>query len=133
MNVYIDTSGFLAVLNRDDKFHGAAKAVWLRLLDSGAKLNTNSFVLLETAALMQSRLGLDAVRTFFNDIYPLLEIDWVDAGLFSLAMPLLLISNRKELSLVDYSSFLTMRRSKLSKAFAFDPHFAEQGFEVLAC
>ena len=48
MSVYIDTSGFLAVLNLDDRFHGTAKDIWLRLLDNGSKLNTNPFVPLET-------------------------------------------------------------------------------------
>lgn len=131
MKVYIDTSAFLAILNRDDRFHNQAKTVWLRLLDDGAGLVANSYILLETAALLQNRMGLDAVRTFFLDIHPLLEIDWIDAALFSLAVSLLLSTHRKGLSLTDCTSFLTMQKLKLSKVFAFDPHFAEQGFEML--
>ncbi|MGQ9779994.1 MAG: type II toxin-antitoxin system VapC family toxin [Bacillota bacterium] len=82
-------------------------------------------------ALLQNRLGLEAVRAFFHGIYPLLEIQWLDAELFSLAVSLFLTAKRKELSLVDCSSFLSMQRARLFKVFAFDPHFTEEGFEVL--
>lgn len=131
MNVYVDTSAFLAVLNRDDAHHAEAKAAWFQLLDDGTPLGTNSFVLVETAAVIQNRLGLDAARTFFTAVYPLLEVVWVDAELMSLAVPLLVTAKRRGLSLVDCSSFLVMQRLKLNKVFAFDRHFREQGFEVL--
>lgn len=55
----------------------------------------------------------------------------LNAELFSLAVSLLLSTHREGLSLTDCTSFLTRQRLKLSKAFAFDPHFAEQGFEML--
>ncbi|NLG84617.1 MAG: type II toxin-antitoxin system VapC family toxin [Firmicutes bacterium] len=129
--VYVDTSAFLAILNRDDRFHPQAGKIWIRLLEERAKLYTNSLVLLETMALLQNRLGLEAVRVFFHDIYPLLEVQWLDAELFLLAVSLLLAANRKELSLVDCSSFLSMQRARLVKVFAFDLHFGEEGFEVL--
>lgn len=131
MNVYVDTSAFLAVLNRDDEHHAEAKGIWLRLLDDGTPMGTSSHVLVETAAILQNRLGLDAVRTFFAAIYPLLEIVWVDAELMSMAIPLLIAANRRNLSLVDCCSFLTVQRLKVNKVFAFDRHFEERGFELL--
>jgi len=131
MNVYIDTSAFLAVLNHDDDHHAEAKAIWCYLLDTGASLGTNSYVLVETVAVLQRRLGLDAVRTFFGAIYPLLEIVWVDDALMTLAIPLLLTANRTNLSMVDCTSFLVMQRLQVKKVFAFDRHFAEQGLVVL--
>ena len=38
---------------------------------------------------------------------------------------------RRQLSLVDCASFDIMRRLGLRDVFAFDPHFAEQGFRCL--
>ena len=40
-------------------------------------------------------------------------------------------ANRRQLSLVDCSSFETMRRVRIEKVFTFDEHFREQGFEVI--
>lgn len=43
----------------------------------------------------------------------------------------MLVAGRRDLSLVDCSSFVTMRRLGIKKAFALDEHFREQGFELL--
>ncbi len=40
-------------------------------------------------------------------------------------------AGRRQLSLVDCVSFEVMRRIGLNRAFCLDPHFEEQGFEVL--
>jgi predicted nucleic acid-binding protein len=131
MRVYVDTSAFLAILNAADAFHARAAVIWVDLLDQSAELITNSFVLLETYALVQNRLGLDAVRTLAGDIIPLLVIKWVDADLYQQAINIYLTANRRQLSLADCSSFVVMRKDHIIKAFSFDNHFREQGFEVL--
>ncbi|MDP2857839.1 MAG: VapC toxin family PIN domain ribonuclease, partial [Bacillota bacterium] len=43
----------------------------------------------------------------------------------------LLTAGRRNLSLVDCVSFDVMRRLGMEKAFAFDAHFAEQGFQCM--
>jgi predicted nucleic acid-binding protein len=48
-----------------------------------------------------------------------------------LARATLIATGRRDVSLVDFSSFQVMRRMSLRRAFTFDPHFSEQGFEVL--
>ncbi len=131
MNVYVDTSAFLAILHAGDDFHPKAASIWIDLLDKGAALITNSFVLVETFALVQNRLGLDAARTLARDIIPLFEIKWIDGDLYQQAMTTYLTANRRQLSLVDCSSFVVMHRYHLVTAFTFNPHFQEQGFEVL--
>jgi predicted nucleic acid-binding protein len=55
MNIYVDTSAFLAVLNADDRYHVVAKSTWEKLLLDGAQLYLNNYVLVETFALLQSR------------------------------------------------------------------------------
>jgi predicted nucleic acid-binding protein len=46
------------------------------------------------------------------------------------ALVSLLAAGRKKLSLVDCVSFGIMREAGIRKAFAFDRHFTEQGFET---
>jgi len=129
MRVFVDTSAFLAVLNADDSNHETAKAVWENLLRSRTSLFTTSYVLVETYALIQHRLGIEAVRTFHEDIEPLLNIEWIDSSLHSMGTSVVLGANRRRLSLVDTVSFVAMRKLGIKKAFAFDQHFTEQGFE----
>lgn len=130
MSVYVDTSAFLAMLDADDKFHDAASSSWKQLLDEDEDLLINSFVLVEVHALVQSRLGLEAVRTFFRDIYPILSIEWMDEENYNNSITALLAANRRNLSLVDCSSFTTMIELDIQEVFTFDLHFAEQGFIV---
>ncbi|MFH1891742.1 MAG: VapC toxin family PIN domain ribonuclease [Candidatus Zixiibacteriota bacterium] len=85
----------------------------------------------ETFALVQRRLGMDAVRKLEEDILPMLVIDWMDAESHAISVAALLIASRRRLSLVDCASFETMRRLGLDTAFAFDCHFSEQGFHTL--
>jgi predicted nucleic acid-binding protein len=64
MTVFVDTSALYAVLDRDDANHLAARETWRRLLlDPSALLLTHNYVLVETAALLQNRRGIDVVRT----------------------------------------------------------------------
>ena len=130
MSVFVDTSALYAVLDRDDEFHAAARESWIRLLSAGESLVTSNYVVVECFALVQHRLGMDAVRVFNDDILPVLSVLWMMEESHSSAAQAVLAAGRRDLSLVDCSSFLLMRQAGIRNAFAFDRHFAEQGFEV---
>jgi predicted nucleic acid-binding protein len=128
--VLVDTSAFYAVLDRDDSHHPQARGLWAGLLDREAALVTTNYIVVETCALVQNRLGLDAVRTFWQDMLPVVEVRWIGPELHSSAMLALLAANRRKLSLVDCANFLVMRAGGIRRAFAFDQHYREQGFEM---
>jgi predicted nucleic acid-binding protein len=130
MTVFVDTSAFYAVLDRDDDNHASAKATWGRLLSSRAGLFTNNYVLLETYALLQNRLGVAALRAFQQDAVPLLEVDWISAQRHYGAVEAALAAQRRKLSVVDCASFQSMREHGVNVAFCFDEHFREQGFTM---
>jgi predicted nucleic acid-binding protein len=94
-------------------------------------LLSSSYILVETFALVQRRLGMEAVRTVDREMVPLLSLHWLDADLHHRAVAAWLEANRRSLSLVDCTSFEVMRRRDVQQAFAFDGHFEEHGFEVL--
>ena len=130
MKVFLDTSGLYAVFDRDDANHPRAKEAWVALLEENAVLLTNNYVLLETAALLQHRLGMAAVRSLHEDVTPLLQIDWITEEQHRAGLEAVLAAGRKRLSLVDCVSFQTMRARGIRTAFCFDAHFREQGFTI---
>lgn len=132
MMILIDTSAFLAVLNGDDPYNQLAQKVWSELLSDEMVLVVNSYILTETVALVQNRLGMTAARDFHENIKPLLQIEWLTKREHDLAMDYLLSANRRQLSLVDVSAFETMRRLGIKKVFTFDNHFAEEGFDLIS-
>lgn len=129
MRVFVDTSGLLAVLDASDRWHAATRQVWDHLLTAGAELVTTSYVLVELYALVQRRLGMQAVRTLYTDIQPVLTVVWVDAALHRAGVEALLGRGRQGPSLVDCVSFATMRQESIMHALTLDAHFAAQGFQ----
>ena len=131
MNVFVDTSAIYAILDADDQHHSPASAEWQRLLLESPHPVTTNYVLVEAAALLQHRLGIEAVRTLEQDMCPVLAIEWIDASRHAAGMVSALAAGRRGLSLVDCVSFTAMRDLGIRDVFAFDPHFAEQGFTCL--
>ena len=131
MSIFIDTSAFLAVLDADDACHEKAKEAWQKLLDADESMVTSNYVLLETVALLQNRIGMEAVRLLQEDVVPVLNLLWIDEAMHSAGMSALLAAKRRRLSLVDYTSFEAMRKSGARTAFTFGGHFREMGFACI--
>ena len=131
MSVFLDTSALYATFDRDDAFHAAARREWATIFSSSEPLVTSNYVLVESFALLQSRLGMKAIAALVEDVLPALEVEWVTSDDHRSAVSALLAANRRNLSLVDCASFQLMRRLGVRSAFAFDRHFREQGFRVI--
>jgi uncharacterized protein len=130
MTVFVDTSAFYSALDQSDIHHSKARDTWLVLAEEDTTLVTTSYALLETVALLQSRLGLAAVRAFQEEFYSLVSIAWITEAEHRSGMETMLLSSRRKLSLVDCVSFHIMRSHGVRTAFCFDAHFREQGFAV---
>jgi predicted nucleic acid-binding protein len=128
VTTFVDTSALLAVLDASDGNHPRARSAWEDLLARDEPMVSTNYILVETFALAQHRLGLPAVRALQEDVIPLLRIVWIDGESHARSVAALLTAGRRQLSLVDCASFETMRQLGLSAAFAFDRHFAELGF-----
>lgn len=123
--------GLYAVLDADDENHGPARDAWAEILERDASVLTTNHVLVETFALVQSRLGVPAVRTLVSDILPVVRTEWIEEQEHSGAVQALLAASRRNLSLVDCASFAAMRRTGFDEALAFDRRFSEQGFRTV--
>jgi predicted nucleic acid-binding protein len=128
---FVDTSAFYAFMDAADGNHRKALRQWESLLRGGTALVTSNYVLVETFALLQSRLGMEATKTFQEDIAPVLSIQWVEERLHQSGVAGMLAASRKKLSLVDCVSFAIMRQLGVKSVFAFDRHFREQGFNCV--
>lgn len=129
--VFADTSGFLALLDAGDELHIDAARGWRTLIETGTKIVTTDYVRLESWALIQRRLGAEAVTVFCDDILGICGVEPVGEDGFQRIAAQWLTARRRKLSLVDLASFDCMRRNRIHTAFTFDEHFEEQGFSRL--
>ena len=131
MSMFVDSSAFVALLDRDDPRHDHARDTWTSLVTDEVDLVTTNYVVLETTAVVQRLLGLDAVCEFHASLMAPVQMHWIDQETQASALTMLLAARRRTLSLVDCTSFEAMRRLGIADVFAFDRHFKDQGFTVM--
>ena len=132
MSVFADTSALYAVIVRTESVHEVVRSTFTKLLEGRRPIRTTSFVVVETLALLQHRIGLSAARDFDEHILPKIRVHWVDEPLYRLGTERLWREDRRDLSLVDCVSFEFMKAEGLTTAFAVDRHFSDAGFRLLA-
>ena len=121
--VFVDTSGFYACLDGSDPFHPQASAAFERAEKERWELVTTNYVVHETWALVQRRLGWEAVETFLNDLLPRCKIEWVDESAHNAAAARCRQTRERRFSLTDTVSLDCMTKRGLTAAIAQDEHF----------
>lgn len=127
----VDSSAFYAYLDARDENHQLARETLTELIEGRDDLVTHNYVVVESSALIQRRLGADAVRVFLDDMLPVVRILWIDEPTHRLATAAMRGSLNRGVSLVDWTSFVTMRERGIDRAFAFDADFESQGLQVI--
>lgn len=126
MSLFVDSSGFLALLDRDDPAHTGVLAAF------GAgrteALRTHAYVVVETLAVARRRFGAGAAALLIDDVLPAVEVVAVDAGLHEEAIRDFRRAVESAVSLVDRTSFAFMRREGIDEAIALDVDFRTAGF-----
>ena len=129
MIVFVDTSALYAALDEEDERHDRVVRAFRDLAD--ASLFTHNYVVAESAALVERRLGKEHARYLIQDLLRPIEIVWIDEALHHAAASAYLASGTTGPSLVDFTSFEVMRLRGVRTALAVDRDFADAGFELL--
>jgi predicted nucleic acid-binding protein len=130
--VFVDTSGFCAFMDRSDPFHAQAKRLFILARDEKWDLFTSSYVLHESWALIQARLGWEAVEDWLRTLLVLCEIVWIAEDIHSRGAARARQARERRLSLTDCVSFEVMLERGCLEAIADDVHFGELGFRLPA-
>jgi predicted nucleic acid-binding protein len=128
MRVFVDTSGFYAFLNRSDPFHQESVGYFERAEAEGWSLITSNYVVHESWALIQARLGWDAVEAWLTTLVPRCEVVWVNESLFLSGSARARQARERRLSLTDCISFEVMLANRIQSYIGDDAHFGSQGF-----
>ena len=129
MTLFVDSSGILALVDRDDPAH--AGTVEAFALGRSEVLATHAYVIVETLAVARRRYGPEVTADIVDRIVPALAVVAVDADLHAIASTAFRDTVESWVSLVDRTSFAFMRREGIDRAIAIDADFRTAGFETL--
>lgn len=127
--VLVDTSAVYALLDRGDGWHEAAADTLQSLKVARAEPLLTNFIVAESHALALSRLGPEVARKWLlGNVWPVERVTEEDEAR---ARGIVAQYTDKTFSYTDATSFAVMERLGLHRAFAFDPHFQQYGFQVV--
>lgn len=129
-DVFVDTSGFYAVLDPTDSFHSLARDCFERAERELWRLSTTNYIVHESWALVQHRLGWDALDRLLDVLLPLCEIEYVDRALHMMGELRCQTARQRRLSLTDCVSMGFMKLRGIREAIAQDDHFAREGIRL---
>ena len=128
--VFVDTSGFYAILDGTDAFHETALECFRRVAAESRELITTNYVLHETWAVIQARLGWAAVDAWLDRLVVHCSTVWVDEALHALGEARCRQARERRLSLTDCVTIEVMRRSGVSEVIGDDEHLFREGFRL---
>ena len=132
-DIFVDTSGFYALLCKGDDRHPAASRVLAEARRRRRRFVTTDYVLDETATLLKARGFRHLLGPLFEAVAAsqACRLEWTDPDRFQQAQAFFLKHADQAWSFTDCLSIRVMKDLRLSDALTKDTHFHEAGFVVL--
>lgn len=131
--LFIDTGAFFATKCSSDKNHQIAFSYYNSICESGKfNLATTNLVIFETVTLSKGKIGIDFAIEFGKYLRnsEFIKIIKITEEIENKSWDIFDRYNDKEYSFTDCASFAVMKELNIRKAFAFDRHFEQFGFEI---
>jgi len=131
--IFVDTSGFYALVVRRDDQHAAAKKILDQARRRRKAFVTTDYVLDETITLLAARGLAHLVEPFLQSTLESRAclVEWMHPERFTEARRMLGKHLDQGWSFTDCVSFVVMKQRGLREALTKDKHFGEAGFSAL--
>jgi uncharacterized protein len=132
VKLFVDTSAWLALNDRNDQYHNEATAGIVTVKREKIELITSDYVVDESITIIRYRVSHNAAVIFGDSLMKSTIVRVVGIADDERFKAWLVFKKYgdKELSFTDCTSFVLMKKLRLQKAFAFDNHFRQVGFEL---
>jgi predicted nucleic acid-binding protein len=131
--IFVDTSGFVAMLASDDDRHRSAAKIVAAARKRRRGFVTTDYVLDETATLLKARRKTHLLAKLFDcvDRSQACRIEWTDSVRFQDVRAFFLKHSDQPWSFTDCVSFRVMSELRLRQVLTKDQHFEQAGFHAL--
>lgn len=128
-SIFVDTSGFVAVQDKNDRNHKTAIEYWRRLAGEAIAVYTSNYVFDETYTVLLKRVGREAALDFGEAVLmsKAIQMVYIDEGLHELSWKIARKYADKALSFTDCTSFAVINDLAIDQAFSYDSHFRQFG------
>ena len=132
MKLFVDTSAWVASSDPSDRWHTAARNAINSSVGARVPFVTTDYVLDETFTLLLYHAGRRQAIAFGDKVLQSRQVKLVrvDAGICEEAWRLFKQYDDKTWAFADCTSFVVMRQMGVQRAFAFDRHFTQAGFQL---
>ena len=128
--IFVDSSFWIGQVIERDRRHAAADA--LSRIHAASPLATSTLVLGETWTFLRARTWHSFAVAWLDTLTTRkVAVHRIDAALEDEAWAWLRLHNERPYSFVDATSFVLMRKLRITDALAFDGDFAAAGFSEL--
>lgn len=131
--LFVDTSGWYALIDRRDARHEAAQDEVARALTGSQRVVTTDYVIDESCTLLKARAGPHAALRLLDLLKATSAVDWewIGAERFAKCEAFFRKHRDQGYSFTDCASFIVMRECGLERALTSDAHFRTTGFTPL--
>jgi len=128
--IFIDTSGFYALLVREDDRHDQALNAMRKAAKKKRRFVTTDYVLDEAATLLMARGGAAVIPSLFESVSAskACRVVWMDLERFERTKGLFLKNIAESWSFTDCFSFVVLRELELREALRKNNRFRAAGF-----
>lgn len=132
MNLFVDSSGWVALFDKSDKYHQIASASFRLLEGQAVTFNTSDYVFDEAITILLRRGGHGAATKFGLWLLTTRNVNiiHVDEIVWQATWEMFQTFDDKAWAFTDCTSFVLMRQHNLWQAFSFDQHFVQAGFQL---
>jgi predicted nucleic acid-binding protein len=132
-SIFLDTNGWVALLNAADVLHARANQMWREIVNGKHRIVLSDWIVAETgnglARFREKSRFEESLERILRS--PRRELVMVDEQLLRKALKFFGRHEDKHWGLVDCASFIVMEERGITEAFTSDRHFEQAGFTCL--
>jgi predicted nucleic acid-binding protein len=129
--VFVDTNVFVALRDTSDSTHTKAVKYYELLKKDGCKFYTSSDIIAESLTVISKKISKKSALTFLDEIEGVIKEIFIDEFLHKETRDFFKRVKSKNISFIDCSSVIAMRRAKIKVIFSFDEDFKKMGVKLL--
>jgi uncharacterized protein len=132
-NIFVNSSGWLALYNPRDPNHEAAQQLWAYLRDQSVRFVITDYVIDQVYTALKMFGSLHAAQAFHDVLRnsQLVKFFMTDTVIFDRAWRVFVEDDHPQWTFTDCVNFAVIQYLGISEVFTFDANFSDPGLAII--